>query len=663
MKQEAAGRRIKFFGPGDLANAFVAEQAVEFLHSYVAGRSITCLNDALELYNALEFARHEILPVTLNDSDRGVLASNTKVLTGQISDYFLGLNELNLDEHFQGLEYEYMSDLLMLLQRFDVGGRIGKHLLFEAIFRIPVPLWVLLSNSKFVKAYDRELSEVVLSEPANAIFVLDTHLIRKSGSIYTLPLSLSGEDYQQLLLAYIDSESPHPNYTQVIAEAKNSERWGITDKVRMRAKNRLDELSNELLVSGAGSSIRHGYGVRIDPLQDGPVLNSMEESTEGVTFIRSLGGKYLQSTKDPFPIIENFAYLIGYMDELGFLLMPSFRAQLGILRQLVVSGKESYPRDSTFHLVDGMTIGGTQAYYNFLQDVGIDVESIIEWFFNQYISEAYEVHNFCYTPSDPKSSFLTKIRHLAPEMDGIAKQYSLFCEEGELDRELFTMSSRPRSWKAIPSLSREKYLVAISGSYCETVLGLLFDGQIGVTYISEEVKAERFVDLVTRHEVRYDMLRGLQQKLVDSLIVEDLVAVNEGILALANLNQIAVLRHIHYREAAPFKHYGPNLSEAALALVDKGWLSFHSALLTPAEASYFNFWLNRSEFSDGPDLRNSYSHGTNTADLRAHEESYLRLLRLMISLVLKINDDLEVATASSSPSNGAHAVGKSNDVP
>lgn len=40
------------------------------------------------------------------------------------------------------------------------------------------------------------------------------------------------------------------------------------------------------------------------------------------------------------------------------------------------------------------------------------------------------------------------------------------------------------------------------------------------------------------------------------------------------------------------------------------WLERRSSLLTATEMNDFNYFLNQSEFSDGPDLRNKYLHGS-----------------------------------------------------
>jgi hypothetical protein len=78
-------------------------------------------------------------------------------------------------------------------------------------------------------------------------------------------------------------------------------------------------------------------------------------------------------------------------------------------------------------------------------------------------------------------------------------------------------------------------------------------------------------------------------------------------------------------------------------LVDKGWLELKSTLLTESEAKYFSYFLNQQDSSNGHDLRNKYLHGsmssTDKADEGKHYRTYLIVLRLMLALIIKIDDD------------------------
>lgn len=73
-----------------------------------------------------------------------------------------------------------------------------------------------------------------------------------------------------------------------------------------------------------------------------------------------------------------------------------------------------------------------------------------------------------------------------------------------------------------------------------------------------------------------------------------------------------------------------------------GWIEYSSSLLHIQEANYFNYWLNKKDFSNGYDLRNRYMHGVQTLKESGIESDYRIAKKLFILLLLKIIDDLEL---------------------
>ena len=69
---------------------------------------------------------------------------------------------------------------------------------------------------------------------------------------------------------------------------------------------------------------------------------------------------------------------------------------------------------------------------------------------------------------------------------------------------------------------------------------------------------------------------------------------------------------------------------------------FDSTLFSKPEQDYFNYFLNKSEFTNGLDLRNSYLHGTQAKpdEIQKHKYAYFTYLKLLILTFLKIEDDL-----------------------
>jgi hypothetical protein len=88
-----------------------------------------------------------------------------------------------------------------------------------------------------------------------------------------------------------------------------------------------------------------------------------------------------------------------------------------------------------------------------------------------------------------------------------------------------------------------------------------------------------------------------------------------------------------------------------MSAVADGWLERRSTLLTTSEADYINYFLNQSGPTGGPDLRNRYLHGSQADgdDKAVHLHTYLIALRLLIALVIKLNDDLSPSTQTQNP--------------
>ena len=93
------------------------------------------------------------------------------------------------------------------------------------------------------------------------------------------------------------------------------------------------------------------------------------------------------------------------------------------------------------------------AYCEELQRLDIQIESIFQWFFKTYLKEEFGAEGFTYAPPSSGTTYFEKCKLLASAIDGILKQYRLFCEDGQIDRELLEMSSGHVIFREIPSIS------------------------------------------------------------------------------------------------------------------------------------------------------------------------------------------------------------------
>src|SRR5680860_1290896 len=152
-------------------------------------------------------------------------------------------------------------------------------------------------------------------------------------------------------------------------------------------------------------------------------------------------------------------------------------------------------------------------------------------------------------------------------------------------------------------------------------------------YISEDLHEDTFAHLILKHDVSYATFAEHQQADIDFLIASGIVENQEGMpLRFANPSQFRVLMSLNDFGAASFCHYSTAVRTAIEEMEQKGWVERRSSLLTGSESSYFNFMLNQSEFSNGPDLRNRYLHGSQAdgEDDRVHSQAYIHALRLLV---------------------------------
>jgi hypothetical protein len=338
------------------------------------------------------------------------------------------------------------------------------------------------------------------------------------------------------------------------------------------------------------------------------------------------------------------------------LTLPSFPVRLGVMERVMgLTGNDEYKVGVAFQTVDMSSLLQTLMYRRFLGSHDVDLEQVISWFFETYVVEEFGIYNFSFTPSGSGTSYLQKVRHLFAEMESIANQFGLFVENGELDRDLLTIGSEQVRYKEIPSLLDGKYVYPSEDQEIAGILHLLFSDQSMLNYINEGLKADNAAGLLLKNQVTYEDFHDYQRVNVDHLIQLGVLENTGTRVRFANVEQLLILRSLFNTQAANYYHLSKAGRAEAEAMAARGWVTRRSSLLTDAEGDYFNYFLNRVGFSDGPNLRNRYLHGSQAgADSEeAHFKTYLIALRLIVALVIKMNDDLCISAVENSNSNDA----------
>ena len=111
------------------------------------------------------------------------------------------------------------------------------------------------------------------------------------------------------------------------------------------------------------------------------------------------------------------------------------------------------------------------------------------------------------------------------------------------------------------------------------------------------------------------------------------------------MKKVNIFKDLYYNDVISYWKYSKTARKIIDELCEKSILKFENTLLSTAESEYFNYYLNKASFVNGFDLRNKYIHGCqpNGKDTeKIHENNYYLFLKLLILLIIKINDDLSI---------------------
>ena len=130
-----------------------------------------------------------------------------------------------------------------------------------------------------------------------------------------------------------------------------------------------------------------------------------------------------------------------------------------------------------------------------------------------------------------------------------------------------------------------------------------------------------------------------QQRNLDWLIARSTVSISDDGCLRINKIRAYILKDLFTNEVICPAYYDPVLKQQVEELVSAGDLKYENTLFSKPEQDYLNYVLNKSEFSNGLDLRNRYSHDTCSLDEKTQSQDYLELLKIMVFIIIKINEE------------------------
>lgn len=348
---------------------------------------------------------------------------------------------------------------------------------------------------------------------------------------------------------------------------------------------------------------------------------------------------------DSATVMNNCRWIFDFIDDKELMQMPAhaheesgFAATLGPHVCGEYRDNMAARRRQSFGLME------TQAYADFLERRGRSLEETLEWVYGTYFPEEYGIDGFGISLPSRGGTWLDRCKGIGSEIERAMKEYQLYAQRGSIEEEYFPYEQF-KSFGDAQALVEGKY--AVAGVKFLTWADPLFSDQSPLAYVEgKESDAHSFYDLMLSEDVTKADYQEPFRRSIERLIEKGLVKEDSVTGKLTPTQRAACLRIVWDSGAIVARRYGGRAKEDIESLVSQGLLKYHDGLFTPDEASYLNYMLNDSEQTNAIGLRNRYSHAIGVIkdpDANSIRSDYYMMLALLISITLKINDELVYA--------------------
>ena len=627
MRPEYYG--VKYYGENDLLIANNLKKAISILKLFDETKDYTNINEVVELYNVNLLINCGVRLREWDESTFNLYKMRSKLCMKTIAKFYSKINENNFLEICKTVCVNYIEDYWKLIVKFKVFEKIPGEIFEKYLYEPDTALWVLLKEEKLVKYYNKEFARCLRNSDQTANLIISNFLERHEHKlIYFFPEDLLPTEYEGILYKYIKSQKASWNDLRILVEAQSSKECPISDRLRLTAKKACDSYWDDRTFNGV--QVEYGIGIEFKEITE-----LITEKKEDNNWIITYDVKWYTENVDYPTILNNFRYIFEHFDRCWRSNLVSVKSKIGILERLLVSrGKRNYLKGNAFNVMDNISTMQTKCYYDILKDKEIRLENVFKWFFEKYLPEEFGAEGFRFNPPSEGTTLVEKCRTIASEMDGIFKQFRMYVQDGEIDRELFEMSSEHIIFSQLPSFIKNKYAY-VNNQQIQNEQFLLFSDQSSLRYTEKDRgKYKSFCELLLNEKMKLSDFADFQKKDIKWLIERGAIIIQENNFLTLNKSRTFLLKDLYDHDVICVQYY-----DQLEDWIDLNELRITGSLFSEPEQDYLNYMLNKSAFSNGLDLRNKYSHSTYPSDEKIQLIDYIKLLKIMVLIVGKINEE------------------------
>lgn len=642
--------RVHFYSKEDLAAGHELSKGEHILRSETKA-NYTDINDVLELYNLKKYLDYGIYLKSWKQEEIDNFNRNAIKYGKIVGQFFSIINDNNVIDFFEQTQPGYIHSFCEIVSNHKVFKKISNNNFREILKKEPYLIREFLTHKVLVEHYNIEFKDFLLSYPKSAEILMSFYDVKddfQTNQKY-IPKSLTIADKEKIISNYLESTETNLNYIRLIENTKNRDDFKISDRTRLKAR-RKHKIETELVFANKGGFT---YGVSINFQENASKIKDVYIDDKHV-FHYSYSLDFIKINNDPYFLFQNFWYLFEFVDNQYRINLLSKKSKMILYERILgIHSQNEYRIGASFQLSEITSQGQICCYNEIISNLNTSLESILHFAFTTAFQERYVfASNARFLIPTSTNSYFEKVRLLAPEFESILKQFKLYVEDGGIDFELLQISSSPTSIKDIPSLNKSKYVYFnLENKEMVCCSDLFFSDQTNLAHVEtfKEKKYSTFFELISRERVKFSNYEEHQKSQLKYLVSKGFIKLNdEGIIEITDSKRILIFKDLYDNEFASFYHYDVEFQNELMQMKIENIVFFESSLFSRTEQSYFNYFLNKSEFTNGLDLRNSYLHGTqaNPEETQRHKSAYFTYLKLLILAMLKIDNDLLISIAN-----------------
>lgn len=635
--------KLVFHSKEDMAGGYNLQKGEHILRADTKS-NYTDINEVLELYNLKKYIDNDLYLKSWTQDDITNFKQKATEYGKVVGQFMATINHTNVVGIYGNTLRNYVHSFWELVNNQSIYNRISKTIFSKILSNEPHLIHEILVHKGIVDYYDTEIKNFLLTYSQSAEILLSFYEVKDDfgKNQKYLPKSLTVEDKETILTNYLDSADVNYNYIGLIQNVRNRNDFKVSDKTRLKAK-RLHKSETEKFFAG-NNGMRYGVSVSF-PEQAAKIKDGIIDDNSVINYSYSLD--FIKKNSDPYLLFQNFIILFEYLDPQRRINLVSKKNKMGVFERIMgVHSQNEYRGGTEFNLLEMTSHIQIAGYNKVLIDLGISLENVLHQVFTSSFQEKYEFANNARFSIPSATTYFEKVRLLAPEFESVLKQFKLFVEDGSIDFELLQISSNPTAIKDITSLNKNKYIYFNEDN--KEMVGctnLFFSDQTLLAYVEpfKEKHYHTFFDLLTNEQVKFSSYEEHQKPQLNYLIDKGFINIDSNdFVQITNPAREIILKDLYLNEVASFYRYSFELRQEAQQMEAENIICFDSSLFSKPEQAYLNYFLNKSEFTNGLDLRNSYLHGTQATpdEIQKHEYAYFTYLKLLILTFLKIEDDL-----------------------